>query len=124
MAAAYLRTFEHAGLDVMGAEDTVATRIHDSDVQPDLVIALDHWAFGADVLGDDRLRARLLHVAQSADPESEWGNRLREPALWRNPGAAALPRDRGARAAGQRVAWDATAGSAFGAPARGSRARE
>ena len=53
--------------------------------QPDLVIALDHWAFGADVLGDDRLRARLLARSPAADPESGWGNRLREPALWRNP---------------------------------------
>jgi tetratricopeptide (TPR) repeat protein len=84
MAEAYAQAFEHAGLDVRGDEETVAVRIRDSDLRPQLVMALDHWAYVADALEDWQTMARLLDLARRADPDPEWGDRFREPALWRN----------------------------------------
>jgi tetratricopeptide (TPR) repeat protein len=86
MAGAYARALEHAGLDVMGDEEIVAGRIRDSDVRPQLVVALDHWALVADALGDGRLRARLLDLARRADPDPEWGDRFRESPVWEDRG--------------------------------------
>src|SRR5262249_38711943 len=50
MAGAYARAFADAGLDVRGDEETVAARIHDSEIRAQLIIALDHWALVADAL--------------------------------------------------------------------------
>jgi serine/threonine protein kinase/tetratricopeptide (TPR) repeat protein len=86
MAGAYARAFERAGLDVWGDEERVAARIHDAEVRPELVTALDHWALVADALGDGRLRARLLRLARRADPDPDWGDRFRDPELWENVG--------------------------------------
>ena len=52
------------GLDVQGDEETVVARIRDSDLRPQLVMALDHRAHVADALGDSRLMARLLRLAR------------------------------------------------------------
>jgi serine/threonine-protein kinase len=82
MAEAYTRAFEHAGLDIMGDEEAVAARIGASDLRPQLVMALDHWAYVADALGDRRLMARLLGLAQRIDPDPRWGDRFRAPTLW------------------------------------------
>ena len=38
-------------------------RIRDSDLRPQLVMALDHRAYLADALGDSQLMARLMHLA-------------------------------------------------------------
>ena len=84
MADAYARSFENAGLDVQGADEAVAARISASDLRTQLVMALDHWAYLADALGDTRSRARLLGLAQRVDPDPRWGDRFREPALWGN----------------------------------------
>src|SRR5262249_15122017 len=82
MAAALRRVCAQAGLDVLGDEETVAARIHAADLRAELVMALDHWALVADALGDGLLRGRLLRLARQADPDPEWGDRFREPALW------------------------------------------
>jgi serine/threonine-protein kinase len=82
MAEAYHGALGQAGLDVRGDEASVATRIHDSAIRPQLVMALDHWALVADSLGDGRSRAQLLRLARRADPDPHWGDRFREPALW------------------------------------------
>jgi serine/threonine-protein kinase len=82
MAEAYAHAFKDAGMDVWGDEETVAARIRDSDVRPQLVMALDHWALVADVLKDRQSVARLLRLARRADPDPRWGDRIREPALW------------------------------------------
>jgi tetratricopeptide (TPR) repeat protein len=82
MAVAYARAFERAGLDVQGDEEAVADRIGVSDLRPQLVMALDHWAYIADALGDRRSMARLLGLARRTDPDLKWGDRFRAPALW------------------------------------------
>jgi tetratricopeptide (TPR) repeat protein len=82
MAEAYTRAFERAGLDVRGDEEAVAGRMGASDLRPQLVMALDHWAYVADALGDRQLMARLLGLAQRTDPDPRWGDRFRAPALW------------------------------------------
>jgi serine/threonine-protein kinase len=84
MAEAYAQVFKDAGLDVGGDEETVAARIRDSEVRPQLVMALDHWAFLSDVLNDRQSVERLLRLARLADPDPVWGDRIREPALWRD----------------------------------------
>jgi tetratricopeptide (TPR) repeat protein len=84
MADAYARAFENAGLDVLGEEEAVAARIGASDLRPQLVMALDHWAYLADALRDTRSRERLLSLAQRVDPDPRWGDRFRAPALREN----------------------------------------
>src|SRR5262249_40937029 len=86
MAEAYARAFEGAGLDVRGDEHAVAAHIHHSDVRPQLVMALDHWALVADNLQDGTLRGRRLRLAGRADRDPEWGNRFREPGVWGDHG--------------------------------------
>jgi hypothetical protein len=87
MVAAYARTFEHAGMDVWGDEKTVAGRIHGSDLRPQLIMALDHWAFVANALDDQRSLERLLGLARRVAPGPEWGDRVRTPKLWLDPAA-------------------------------------
>jgi tetratricopeptide (TPR) repeat protein len=82
MAGAYARAFEQAGLEVRGDEESVAARISASDLRSPLVMALDHWAYVADALGDRELMARLLGLTRRIDPDPRWGDRLRTPALW------------------------------------------
>jgi tetratricopeptide (TPR) repeat protein len=50
-------------------------------------MALDHWAYVADARADRQALTRLLDLARRADPDPEWGDRFREPALWGNPEA-------------------------------------
>jgi serine/threonine-protein kinase len=87
MAQAYARAFKQAGLDVLGDGETAAARIRTSDLRPQLVMALDHWAYVADELKHRQSMARLLRVAQRADPDPDWGDRFRDPALWGDPKA-------------------------------------
>jgi len=86
MAEAYARAFERAGLDVRGDEEAVAARIWASDLRPQLVMALDHWAYVADALKDRPWMARLLRLARRAEPDPKWGDRFREPAVWEDRG--------------------------------------
>ncbi len=86
MAEAYARAFEHAGLHVRGDEKTVAARIRDSELRRQLVTALDHWAYVADAIDDQRSLARLLELARRVDPDPRWGDRFRDPDLWGDRG--------------------------------------
>ena len=47
-------------------------------------MALDHWVYVADGLGDTTSMTRLLGLARRADPDPRWGDRFRSPALWRD----------------------------------------
>ena len=114
MADAYARAFENAGLDVRGEDEAVvAARIGASDLRPQLVMALDHWAYVADALQDVRARARLPGLAQRVDPDPRWGDRFRAPAWWgnRDRQKRAWPRRRGSSStrghlrAGRRPRW-------------------
>ncbi len=89
MAEAYARAFKRAGLDVRGDEEAVAARMGASDLRPQLVMALDHWAYVADALGDRQLMARLLGVAQRTEPDPRWGDRFRAGTMAGQGGAAA-----------------------------------
>jgi serine/threonine-protein kinase len=82
MAESYARAFEQAGLDVRGDKENAAARIRASDLRPQLVMALDHWAYVADALADRPSLARLLGLAQRVDPDPQWGDRFREPGVW------------------------------------------
>jgi serine/threonine-protein kinase len=82
MAEAYMQAFKNAGLDVWGDEETVVVQIRDSELRPQLVMALDHWAYVADAREDRQAMTRLLDLAQRADPDPVWGDRFRKPALW------------------------------------------
>ena len=84
MAEAYAQAFERAGLDVRSDIEAAAARIRDSNLRRQLVMALDHWAYVADALEDRRSMARFLDLARRADPDPQWGDRFREPALWGN----------------------------------------
>ncbi len=87
MAEAYARAFEQAGLDIGRDEEVVAARIRGSDLRPQLVMALDHWAYVANARGDRPLMARLLDLAGRADPDSVWGDQFRAAAVWEDPEA-------------------------------------
>jgi serine/threonine protein kinase/tetratricopeptide (TPR) repeat protein len=87
MAAAYAHAFGQAGLDSWGDEGAMAARIRASDLRPQLVMALDHWAYVADALGDRRSMARLLGLARRVDPDPRWGDRFRAPGVWGDPEA-------------------------------------
>jgi serine/threonine-protein kinase len=58
MTAAYARAFEQAQLDVWGDAEAVAERIRTSELRPQLMMALDHWAYVADALDDQPSLAR------------------------------------------------------------------
>jgi serine/threonine-protein kinase len=105
MAEAYEQAFKNAGLDVWGGEETVAVQIRDSELRPQLVMALDHWAYVADALADRQAMTRLLDLARLADPDPVWGDRFRKPALWEKQEALR----RLAEEAQERLARDAPA---------------
>lgn len=80
-ARGYAEAFKGAGLPVQGdaAEATVAAQIRMSGAQGPLVAALDDWSL---VTNDPALRARLLRIARLADPDLDWRDRVRDPAVW------------------------------------------
>jgi serine/threonine-protein kinase len=92
----YARLFRERGLGAEGEdEEAVAARLRGSAVRAQLVAALDDWAA---TTGDPGRRAWLLGVARRAQPDP-WGDRIRDPAAWRD--RAALERlAREARGAG------------------------
>jgi serine/threonine-protein kinase len=81
--ADYEAEFRAAGL---GGPDepaeAVAQRVRDSGVRAALVAALDAWA---GITEDRRRHDWALAVAQGADPDDDWGRRLR--ASWADPAA-------------------------------------
>jgi serine/threonine-protein kinase len=80
----YAALFRERGLAADGeAPGAVADRIRGSAVRAQLVAALDDWALAA---ADSARRKWLLEVARRADPGA-WGDRFRDPAVWRNRAA-------------------------------------
>jgi serine/threonine-protein kinase len=82
MNDAYTRVFNEAGLDVSVEGEEIVERIRESEVRPQLVMALDHLAFIADARGKRQSMERLLELARKCDPDPQWGDRFRNPALW------------------------------------------
>ncbi|HEV3238477.1 MAG TPA: tetratricopeptide repeat protein, partial [Gemmataceae bacterium] len=78
---AYAEEFARSGLArEEEAAATVAARIQQSSIAPQLVAALDDWA---NITGDDLRRAWLLETARKADPD-EWRNQFRQPQVWQD----------------------------------------
>jgi tetratricopeptide (TPR) repeat protein len=113
-AAAYPRAFKDLGLPVLEEKPTVvAAEIKASPIHELLVAALDDWAFVADSLGDKKLPEQLLAIARAAQPDPEFGDRVRQIELWRDPKAlATLVHD--ARAAGMSPSLLALVGNLLG----------
>jgi tetratricopeptide (TPR) repeat protein len=77
----YAAAFREAGLGEVGDdEEAVAARVRASGVAGPLVAALDDWAAAANERGS---RPWLLGVARRAAPDA-WGDRFRDPAVWRD----------------------------------------
>jgi tetratricopeptide (TPR) repeat protein len=87
----------------------VAARVRASAVREEVVAALDAWA---GITWDGPRRAWLLAVARAADPDPG-RDRLRQPALWRDPAAQARLAE-GASAAGLSPQLAATLAGALG----------
>jgi serine/threonine protein kinase/Tfp pilus assembly protein PilF len=84
-ARKYPPAFAGAGLAVLTEEPAaVAARLRAAPIQEALVAALDHWAFVAFRLKEDKLLGVLLEMARLAAPDPAWGDRLRQPAVWRD----------------------------------------
>jgi serine/threonine-protein kinase len=85
-AKEYPRLFAAAHLEVtQGNRETVVRRILSMPIKEQVVAALDDWAYVAFVLGNKTLPEKLLVVARAAAHDPAWGNRLRQPKVWRNP---------------------------------------
>jgi tetratricopeptide (TPR) repeat protein len=90
-AAAYPRVFAEAGFAVLDdAPAAIAVRLGASPVHQQLVAALDDWALVAHLLGNAGFQDRLLHVGRLAAPDPAWGDRLRQPRVWRDQEALAV----------------------------------
>ena len=75
------QVFSRAGYDVLeGKPADVAARIRQSPIRLALLAGLDFWALAVD---DQKVRARLLDIARSADPDP-WRDRFRQVEVWRN----------------------------------------
>jgi tetratricopeptide (TPR) repeat protein len=83
----YAAAFREAGLGEVGDdEEAVATRVRASGVAGQLVAALDDWA---SVVAEPGAESWLLGVARRAAPDP-WGDRFRDPAVWRDRDRQAL----------------------------------
>jgi serine/threonine protein kinase/tetratricopeptide (TPR) repeat protein len=75
----YAQAFQRSGL--LGSDDDeapVAARIQNSEIRDELVAALDDWAL---LTSDAELRTRLLHLIRRVDPDPDWRDRVRDPAI-------------------------------------------
>ena len=101
MAEAYARAFEHAGLDVRGDEEAVAARIRDSDLRPQLVMALDHWAYVADALERPAIDGTAAGPGSARRSGPAVGRPLPRAGAVGRPRPPAAPGGGGAAAAGR-----------------------
>ena len=85
-ATDYEKAFEQAGLRISDDPETVAAHIRTSPIRDQLVAAIEDRAFAAFMLKDGLLVERLLKSARSAEPDSPWRVRFRDPAVWRDRG--------------------------------------
>src|SRR5262249_47740730 len=80
-AREYAAAFKEAGLAEVGDdEETVAARLRASEVVGPLVAALDDWAAMAE---EPESVSWLVGGARRAAPDP-WGDRFRDPAVWRD----------------------------------------
>jgi serine/threonine-protein kinase len=85
----YPKAFAAANMDVKdGDPPTVAARIAAAPIKELLVAALDNWAVVAFTQKNAASVDRLLEVTRLAAPDP-WGDRLRQPDVWRDPKAVA-----------------------------------
>src|SRR5262249_17906976 len=84
----YREVFSAYGFDLdMLPAPVVAKRIADTPIRASLIAALDDWS----TCTDQRAAVRqILEVARLADPDPDWGDRLRDLTTW--PALAALKR--------------------------------
>lgn len=83
----YLDAFSEAGLGTPDdPPDRVAERIGATQVREAVIAALGDWTL---CTPDVNRRVWLLGIARLADPDPEWGDRVRDPAVWRKAGALA-----------------------------------
>jgi serine/threonine-protein kinase len=78
---AFVKAFRDHGLAIL--EDDLADlaqSIRDSQVQQQLLAALDHWAV---LEPDAAIQERLTAIARAVDP-NPWRDRVRNPAVWKN----------------------------------------
>jgi serine/threonine protein kinase/cytochrome c-type biogenesis protein CcmH/NrfG len=81
----YPRAFAAAKLPVLeGDPEAIAKRIGSSAIKEQLVAALDDWAWVDIVAGKEDLLMRLLEVARLANPDHRFGDRLRQPKVWKD----------------------------------------
>jgi serine/threonine-protein kinase len=81
---AYVRAFRDHGLAILDGDlGDLGQRIRDSEIKPQLIVALDHWAF---LEPDEALQERLTALARAVDPDA-WRDRVRNPAVWKDRAA-------------------------------------
>ncbi len=74
-----------AGFDVLSDDPAVAAaRISASPIKDQLVAALDDWASIAFGARNQGLAEQLLTVARQSAPDPDWGDRFRQPKVWRD----------------------------------------
>ena len=81
-AKEYAEAFAQAHLDLDRAESAVA-RIQATPLRPQIVAALDLWAFLALDAKNESLQRQLLRIARLADPDA-WRDRFRDANAWRD----------------------------------------
>src|SRR5262249_49975890 len=81
---AYVKAFRDHGLAILEADlADLAQRIRDSEIKPQLLVALDHWAF---LEPNHALQQRLTGITRAVDRDP-WRDRVRDPAVWKDPAA-------------------------------------
>jgi serine/threonine-protein kinase len=83
-AAHYQEAFERAGLRIGDDPEPVASYVRTSPIREQLLTSLDDRAHVAFMVNDARLVEQLLRIARAADPQPRWGDRFRDPAVWRS----------------------------------------
>jgi serine/threonine protein kinase len=79
-----------AGFGVLNDDPAaVATRLGSSRIKEQLVAALDDWAVVAFSIRQRGTAEQLLALARQVAPDPVWGDRLRQPKVWREPAALA-----------------------------------
>ncbi len=86
-AEEYAKAFAASEFDLKDDPQVLAMRIHAEPLADQIVAALDQWALAAFMLQDEPLQKRLLAITRAADPDPDWGDRLRDAALWKDKNA-------------------------------------
>jgi serine/threonine-protein kinase len=81
---AYSNLFARIGIGPQIPDGPAASVVRASPVREELLAGLENAAFVARVVGNQAELERLLAVARLADPEPSWGDRFRDPGIWRS----------------------------------------